>query len=427
MKRYLPMIFLTVLLFECAQTEEESPIHQFNTSVEDGVMIATTSGGPEHTGELFSYEKILEIRGDPSIEESYLSTPYSPSIDNQGVLFIPDTGNHQIAVYSSEGKFVRSFGQGGEGPNDLQSPTNIQIDGNSLVITSGWTSRGRRQRITRYTKGGHFIDVYNESPEEALQSHKWWLTSSGIRVGVTFDEWWDGDQYFEQRNAIVIAIAGDTIGTVQTEPVCTSIRKPTRIGTGTRNLPTPYLFYARPFVFFQAPDRLVSSFGYVPVIKIFSLTGQLSREIHLQIEPEPITTEDLSKRKLLYDPKVAAERERRSRSAERLDMLLADRNNTLMREHKAYWNWIITSDDGYIWLQRVNEEPFEAYANATYRFRVISPEGRYLGDTTWPAVMQGQITRGCLSAVVLDPDTGEHIPTIYQIRSRVDGLKYPDQ
>ena len=162
-------------------------------------------------------------------------------------------------------------------------------------------------------------------------------------------------------------------------------------------------------------------------MRIFTLTGQLDREIRLQIEPEPITAEDLNLIKEQYDPRVAAEKERsaRSGSTERLDFVLADRNNTLTKEHKAYWSYLIVDDGGYLWLHQVTEGPFELYANAVNRYRVINPEGCYIGDTSWPLVMQGQITRGYLSAIVLDPETGEHVPTFFKIHSIVDGLEFP--
>lgn len=57
-----------------------------------------------------------------------------------------------------------------------------------------------------------------------------------------------------------------------------------------------------------------------------------------------------------------------------------------------------------------------------FTFLVLSPEGEFLGTTTMPDA--GSVSRGHLLTMAEDPETGEHLPTVYRIRAAVPGLGY---
>jgi hypothetical protein len=64
-----------------------------------------------------------------------------------------------------------------------------------------------------------------------------------------------------------------------------------------------------------------------------------------------------------------------------------------------------------------------AERNDTQRFfRVLSPSGEYLGDTTPPSA--GTVVRGHLLTIATDPETEESYPVVYRIRPAVEGLEY---
>lgn len=100
---------------------------------------------------------------------------------------------------------------------------------------------------------------------------------------------------------------------------------------------------------------------------------------------------------------------------------------------KAYWERPLL-DRGWVWLPAVVPDTGLAQlsgppAESPRRFRIVDPEGRYLGTTAWPeeaVVFNGaRIVRGHLLTMVWDEPAGEVLPTVYRITSVVDRLVYP--
>ena len=72
--------------------------------------------------------------------------------------------------------------------------------------------------------------------------------------------------------------------------------------------------------------------------------------------------------------------------------------------------------------------PSRPCPNEVYRARVVSPEGRYAGDTQTPPVYAPIGFEGDLFlALVTNPETGERVPTVYRLRPTVPGLDFPGQ
>jgi hypothetical protein len=60
--------------------------------------------------------------------------------------------------------------------------------------------------------------------------------------------------------------------------------------------------------------------------------------------------------------------------------------------------------------------------------RIISPEGEYLGDSTWPVPVHwnyARVMRGHFLGFTWDPESGAPLAVVYRIRPRAEGLSYP--
>ena len=67
-----------------------------------------------------------------------------------------DSNNHRIQVFTTEGEFLRMFGQKGRGRGELYWPSNIALDpSNSHVFIS---DRGN-QRVSVFTVEGQFVTL----------------------------------------------------------------------------------------------------------------------------------------------------------------------------------------------------------------------------------------------------------------------------
>ncbi|MFQ5380065.1 MAG: flippase activity-associated protein Agl23 [Dehalococcoidia bacterium] len=68
--------------------------------------------------------------------------PRDVAFDTQGNMWVTDTGNDRIVVYTPAGEFVRTVGVSGSGPGQLDEPVGIAMDGSGTVFVADmWNGR----------------------------------------------------------------------------------------------------------------------------------------------------------------------------------------------------------------------------------------------------------------------------------------------
>jgi hypothetical protein len=72
--------------------------------------------------------------GQQGIENGSFNEPTGIAIDSGGYIYVADSENHRIQVFTIYGEFVTSFGEYGRG--QLYTPTNISIDENDTIYVS---------------------------------------------------------------------------------------------------------------------------------------------------------------------------------------------------------------------------------------------------------------------------------------------------
>jgi sugar lactone lactonase YvrE len=74
-------------------------------------------------------------------------------VDDNGNVYLADTGNKRIQVFDSNGVFVRQIGDGGSGIAQLDEPVGLAVGPNDILyVADTWN-----QRIQVFTVGGLFI------------------------------------------------------------------------------------------------------------------------------------------------------------------------------------------------------------------------------------------------------------------------------
>jgi hypothetical protein len=71
--------------------------------------------------------------------------------DDHDNMYIADSFQCKIFVYDNEGKFLRSFGRPGQGPEDFERINSILVDGDRLRVFVGW------QEIKNVSLSGEYI------------------------------------------------------------------------------------------------------------------------------------------------------------------------------------------------------------------------------------------------------------------------------
>ncbi len=385
--------------------------HTFETIVEDGIPVAVNSAIPKFTGELFEYEKAVEIRVDPDNEETMLYRPFSLSRGPDGRYYVADYGNHRVAIFDADGNYVESIGREGEGPGEIMNPRVISFDGEVMSVEGNW--------LSRFTLEGEFIDE-ERGRRVADRSRDGHLISFPMPQGD------DGTgTYMLSMLANVRSVDGAEIGELETETVAFS-----KVGSDkTRH---EFHYAARPSIHYYAPtDELMLVPASSPELRWFTLDGTESRQARIDLGPSELTEFDRKRVLDHYDSLIQA-----AIGAGGEDLAEDLRNRKRLVEFadpKAYWTRPRVERSGWLWLRLpapdigiyvVGSQPVEQPQS----FRIMDSNGEYIGDTNWPREVirfGARLEDGYLMSMIPDRETGETIPTAYRIIPAVPGLVYP--
>jgi hypothetical protein len=226
-----------------------------------------------------------------------------------------------------------------------------------------------------------------------------------------------GDYSYQWRRAVVIDAQGDTLTDFQTEPVIWDFVyyvPDTASHPGGQSARLMEYVGAGVICYLPAEGILASTTGWTPEIVLRDLNGIPRRIIHISLEAEPITLEMRSRIRTIWEEIYASSLDDPSVRAEMSGMKFLDR--------KAFWSGMEIDDYGWYWL-RIPELNTRKLGGVSYR--ILSPEGEYLGDSRRPFGGSDTLHKGRCLTMCIDPDTGEPQVTVYRIIPAVDGLSYP--
>ena len=102
----------------------------------------------------------LVMKGKRGFGEGEVITPHAISIDDlNNKVFVVDYYRHLVCVYTSEGDFVRKFGE-----KELNNPSRICLSGEFIFVSSLSNSV-----ISKFTKAGEFVKSTSLEGENAIQ------------------------------------------------------------------------------------------------------------------------------------------------------------------------------------------------------------------------------------------------------------------
>jgi len=163
--------------------------------------VLVLDGGGQIVRELGVPGELTDIENspDPSPEPGRFFGPRSVAVAD-GEIYVTDTGNERVQVFSSDGTFLRAFGGYGSVPGKLLEPVGIAIgpDGNVWVADSG------NSRLSIFTRDGTAV---RQIPMAS------WQTQGELLNFLRFGP--DGLLYATSPGAgVVEAVQGDRVETV---------------------------------------------------------------------------------------------------------------------------------------------------------------------------------------------------------------------
>jgi uncharacterized protein (TIGR03663 family) len=80
-------------------------------------------------------------------------------VDEQGRVYVSDTGNKRIRVYTSDGVFLRDIGSGGSGDGQLNEPAGIALHPDGRIFVGDTWNR----RVSVFSQDGLFLNSFRVS------------------------------------------------------------------------------------------------------------------------------------------------------------------------------------------------------------------------------------------------------------------------
>ena len=393
---------LLLLQFIACSSSRDEEHHRFRTFVENGVSIAENTGGPRYLEELFYYEHIASLRGDISIPESLLPRPGAFSAGNDGYYYVLDTRDCKVAVFNSNGEYVRSFGAKGSGPGEfrLMKLQSLQDGVISIFDLS-------QQRTSRFNTDGTLIDVLKLPTGGRVSGLE--LTNEGSLIATSSRN--RNHENLIHRTLTVTHLThngADTLASITSGEI--AYRAMIYIGQieGKRAVMDNTIpFSGRQTVRYVGDDGILLTDGIAPNLYWYDFAGTKTREVRLGLELNTVTEE------------------MKKKFAESVIITMATiKPEWIYPEYLGYWNDVHIDASGFIWLEAVAEVQLRDRSAGTV-MHVVSPDGEYLGVTELPCRFEG-IAHGLLLGYQTEEESGERIPVAYSMKPAVKGLKYPN-
>ncbi len=386
--------------------------HTFRVYIEDGVEIAKTSERAKYTEPLFTYEPVLQLVQDSTDLESLLYRPGRFTSGLDGCFYVMDRGNHRVAVFDNNGQFIRSFGGEGEGPGTFRILAYQALHDGVLHIRDG-----NLNRTTRMMLDGTVINILTR-PRHTRGARRYVL-SNGRQLLLHKRTNYDWNNYWQAGAFTIVDAEMNTLVYAETDSVLIQVYGANPAVEGHTYWLVRFIGY--PCSDYSPTHGIYLSDGQTPVINHYNDAGNLVRRIVLDIPSIPVTRKERRGIFAEYNQKVL------ERTGRQRQMAIASRDNLIFPDVKGWWSEMMIDDHGFIWLAVVADEETKDVQAIGTLCDIISPEGEYLGRTRLPARFDKCVViNGTVCATLTDSELDENKPTVFLIRSAVEGLKYPN-
>lgn len=100
-------------------------------------------------------KKLVNLIGHTGVENGEFNRPEGISVDAAGRIYVADSCNHRIQIFSPDGKFLRTYGKPGRGVGEMSYPYDVRLDkeGNQYVCEF------ENSRIQIFDTNGQSVEI----------------------------------------------------------------------------------------------------------------------------------------------------------------------------------------------------------------------------------------------------------------------------
>jgi hypothetical protein len=332
-------------------------------------MISSTGLNASYLVELYKKKEIflkedVEFGKDNDWEDLFYDIYKSLVLGPEGNIYVINTHQHNIFQFSKDGKFLKKFGQKGQGPLDFFHPRYSTVLDDKFLVVPEYAQNRRLSVVnlkqidpkhTRVLKTEHSV-----WETVALKKNK---IAYLARDYVSLSKW--------EKKQVTNVIIKDVATSV--EKVVASHELPIRCRSELIRifLEIPE-YFGKVFILSTKEGNLIVGYSDRPEINIISTDGKKLKTIKLDFPPLKVSEargKEIIK-KLAYGIRTSKQ------AHENLKNSLS--GSKVFGDHFPYYTNLLVDSAGNI-LVFLND--VDCKDNCEIRFRVYSPEGRYICTT----------------------------------------------
>ena len=112
----------------------------------------------------------------PGPADGQFNRPSGLAFDKEDNLYLVDSANHRVQIFTKEGKFLDKFGGFGGAEGQFHMPWGIAIDRKGEVYVADW----RNDRVQKFSPGAKFLGAFGSSGNLAGQFNR----PTGVAVDI---------------------------------------------------------------------------------------------------------------------------------------------------------------------------------------------------------------------------------------------------
>ena len=350
----------------------------------DGIMEVENPANPLH-GEL-TFDLAEELRiGNDSDANQLLNGVREIKIDNEGNIYILDSGNYRVQVFDKKGHFLLTIGKKGQGPGEFSSPIAFYIDRQSPSIH---IADYRSRKIVVFSMKGEYLDrdiLMTLNPEKISFGNK------GDIWGIFSEHGYTTTRFLKHYNGM-----GKELQIFMEKPYQISRVMTSKESTGRNQTRIGGFFFHHGFeydLYFSKISDKGLVFGYSDEYVLHFIDGAG--------EPYQKVTRDAEKEKISRATRDEIKKETRG------DMI---RQGTVppdfdieFPDYAPFYYGLVSDDEGRIYVQRTSKK--DAVPEGGYVFDVFDGDGIFIHKVQmdfYPYLIEG----GCLYTVIVDDEVG---------------------
>lgn len=155
-EEFCQLLLITIIISLAFHPASAQPAQwKGKIEIKEGIKIIKNPAEPAFGEFIFDLKEDLSIGGDPTQENYYIARGGWFSVDNEGNIYVCDTGNRRVHKYDSSGKYIMTIGRVGQGPGEYQFPSQVFLDSQGNLCVSS------ARELVYFTSQGNFIKKVN--------------------------------------------------------------------------------------------------------------------------------------------------------------------------------------------------------------------------------------------------------------------------